>query len=133
MEPQVLKRLPLAVAVAALALTAWPAIRHLREAPPGAPAAIRLTFPVPPGAELGSADAPFDAAISPDETQLAFVATTDGVRRLWLRALDGDGAAALPGTEGASLPAWKRGGGVIAFFAGGRLKPMSAAGAAPAG
>ena len=77
MEPQVLKRLPLAVAVAALALTAWPAIRHLREAPPGAPAAIRLTFPVPPGAELDAdgrtirASMQAGAAALPELTRLA--------------------------------------------------------------
>ena len=48
-------------------------------------------------------------------------------RRLWLRTFDGDGAEPLPGTEGASLPAWKRGGGVVAFFAGGRLKQIALA------
>ena len=86
--------------VVAIAL-AWPAIRHVREQPPPPPPTVRLALAAPPGAELGSGDDALDAAISPDERSVVFVATTDGIPRLWRRALDTDRAESLNGTEGA--------------------------------
>jgi Tol biopolymer transport system component len=102
-------------------------VRHLREQPPPPPPVVRLAFPAPPGTELGAADEPLDAAISPDQRQVAFVATANGVTRLWRRALESVEAEAVPHSEGARLPAWKPTGAVIAFFAGERLKQVSIA------
>jgi Tol biopolymer transport system component len=99
---------------------------YLRDAPTPPPApAIRLAFPMPDGVEPGSGDESLDAAISPDQTQVVFVATTDGVARLWHRALDGDVATALAGTDGARFPAWKQTGGVVSFFADEKLKQIA--------
>jgi Tol biopolymer transport system component len=112
------------VALAAIAL-AFPAYRHLRELPPPPAPAIRATFPAPRGAELGSGDDVLDAAISPDQRQVVFVATSDGTAALWRRALDSDRAERIAGTEGARLPAWKQTGNVISFFSGDHLKQVS--------
>ena len=45
--------------------------------PPPAPT-LTLTLGAPPGTELGSGDEPLDAAISPDERHIVFVATRGG-------------------------------------------------------
>jgi Tol biopolymer transport system component len=115
----------LAIALAAIVGLALPAIRHLREAPPSSPPPLRLSLGVPPGAELGSGDEILDAAISPDERQIVFVATTDGTATLWRRTLNSEQAAAIANTDGARLPAWKQTGNVVSFFANDRLKQVS--------
>jgi Tol biopolymer transport system component len=96
-----------------------------RDKPAPPPPVVRLAFPAPAGTELGAGDDPLDAAISPDEKQVVFVATTAGVPRLWRRALDSADAQMIPGTNGARLPAWKATGHVVAFFAGDRLKQIA--------
>jgi eukaryotic-like serine/threonine-protein kinase len=113
------------VALAAIAL-AFPAYRHLREVPASSPA-IRAAFPAPPGTELGSGDDVLDAAISPDQRHVVFVATSGGTASLWRRALDSDRTDRMAGTDGAQYPAWKPTGNVVSFFANGRLKQISLA------
>lgn len=108
-----------------LLIVAVPAIRHWRETPAAAPPVIRAEFGAPQGARLGAGDTVLDAAISDDGRQIAFVATSSGRVQLWRRALDEDRASAVPGSEGASLPAWKPGGRVLAFFADGMLKQIA--------
>jgi eukaryotic-like serine/threonine-protein kinase len=112
------------VALAAIAL-AFPALRHLREVAPPPPPAIRAAFLAPPGAELGSGDDVLDAAISPDQRQIVFVATSGGTAALWRRALDSDRAERIANSEGAKLPSWKQTGNVVSFFADGHLKQVS--------
>ena len=117
----------IAIALVAVAILAVPAVRHLSEVPPDPGSPLRLSFPTPSGAELGSGEEILDAAISPDERQIVFVATTNGVARLWRRALDSERSEAIAGTDGAQLPAWKQTGAVVSFFAGDRLKQVSLA------
>ena len=130
MEPQVLngRRVsawwPLALAALAAAL-AVPALRHLREQPPPAPPPASLAFAPPPGTELGSGDDGLDAAIAADQSQIVFVATTNGVAQLWRQQLASGTVDRLPGTEHAQLPAWKHTGNVVAFFADNRLKQIA--------
>jgi Tol biopolymer transport system component len=112
--------LALGLAIAMLAL-----LRSSRRPPPAPPLSVRASIDAPPGAELGAADDILDAAFSSDGRELVFVATTNGVPRLWQRPIDAADAEAIAGTDGASLPAWKRGGGVVSFFAGGRLKQVA--------
>jgi Tol biopolymer transport system component len=109
-------------ATTAIAIVGAIAIRHLQEIPPPVPASIRLSLSAPPGAELGSGEDTLDAAISPDERQIVFVATSSGTSQLWRRAIDSERAESIPGTDGAQLPAWKQTGNVVSFFAGDRLK-----------
>lgn len=116
----------LIVVVAAIAATAL-TLRGLNENPPPPFPSLRFTLSVPPNADLGSGDDVLDAAISPDEQRVVFVATATGGPSLWLRALDQEDAQPIAGTGGASLPAWKRGGGAVSFFAGGMLRQVALA------
>ena len=112
-----------------------PAIQHLREQPPTLPPAVRLFLTAPSGAELGIGDEPLDAAISPDQREIVFVATQlrretsaqvpPGQTRLWRRRLDAELAEPIAGTEGARLPAWKQTGNVLSFFADAQLKLLN--------
>jgi Tol biopolymer transport system component len=112
--------------VAALALlTAVGAFVYARRVPTDV-AAIRFSVPPPrPATDIR------DPAISPDGTQLAFVATTDGTATIWVRPLKSLTAQPLAGTEGASLPFWSPDNRSIAFFADGKLKKISLAGGPP--
>ena len=71
---------------------------------------------------------PLSFALSPDGRQLAFVAMTDGVSKVWLRPLEQVRAQALAGTEGASYPFWSPDGRALGFFADGKLKRVDVAG-----
>ena len=68
--------------------------------------------------------------VSPDGTQLAFLATeADGMTRIWVRPLGATTATGLAGTEGAiSPPTWSPDSRFIAFTADGKLKKIPAAG-----
>jgi WD40 repeat protein len=96
----------------------------VRDAPAPRPV-TRFEIAVP------STDSPTSLALSPDGRQLAYVATTDGQSRLWVRLLDDTDARALAGTEGASFPFWAPDARAIAFFAEGKLKRVDLAGGTP--
>jgi Tol biopolymer transport system component len=70
-------------------------------------------------------------ALSPDGTQLAFVANRDRVPMLWVRSLDDIENRPLSGTEGATFPFWSPDGRSIGFFAGEKLKRIDVAGGTP--
>ena len=74
---------------------------------------------------------PYNFAVSPDGTHLAFVALgPDGRSALWVRALSAIAAQQLNGTEGATFPFWSPENRRIGFFADGKLKTVDAAGGA---
>ena len=79
---------------------------------------------------LPTTDAPF--ALSPDGTQLAFVArkTVEGTVQLYLRRLDQLMATPLSGTDGASSPFFSPDGQWVAFFADLKLKKVPVTGGA---
>ena len=76
----------------------------------------RLELNTPPTVEATS------LAISPDGRTVAFVASSDGQSRLWLRELATASMRPLPGTENARLPFWSPDSRSIAFAADGQLK-----------
>src|SRR5262249_30673058 len=80
-----------------------------------------LRFNILPPEKTGFNFAGRDAGpvvVSPDGTRLAFVATTsEGSRRLFVRALDSLDARPLEGTDGASYPFWAPDSGSLGFFA----------------
>jgi hypothetical protein len=112
------------VAVVTVAVMAVPITRRLREA---APLEMRVEINMP------RSPAPVQFALSPDGRYIAFVASGDGLPRLWLRALDKTTAQPMPGTDGAQLPFWSADSRSIAFFTSGRLYRVDILGGAPQG
>jgi serine/threonine protein kinase len=105
--------------VAAMAAIAW----SLR--PMAAPSEIRLEVTTPSNTN------PTSLAISPDGRTIAFVATSDGPVRLWVRSLSAVSARVLPGTDGASSPFWSPDSRSLGFFADSKLKRIDLDGGAP--
>ena len=130
--------LPWAVAVVAViaggtTLLLWAPWRPL-------PAAVPLRVSAELGADAsldiaaGSPDAPIGntAVVSPDGTQLAFVAQPHGggAPRLYVRRLDQLTATPLAGTENAVGPFFSPDGQWLGFFGGGKLKKIAVTGGA---
>jgi eukaryotic-like serine/threonine-protein kinase len=109
--------------VAVLALMGVSAI-DLRLPPVNVPV-VRFDVMTPPTREATS------FAISPDGQQLVFVATSEGVSKLWLRPLNQTTARPLTGTDGAIYPFWSPDSQSIGFFAEGKLKRLDLGGGAP--
>jgi len=89
----------------------------------------RTVINLPPGDQLAALDFPA-IAISPDGTQLAYVASRGGTRQIYLRFLDSLEARPLAGTEGANTPFFSPDGRWLGFFAGNSLKKISVTGGA---
>jgi Tol biopolymer transport system component len=105
------------------------AILRLRPAPAARP--LRFSVPIPAGATYSPGELSRGFALSPDGTRLVIEAIVRGRRRLFLRPLDSDNATELEGTTGAEAPFWSPDSRFIAFFAGGQLKKIPAAGGPP--
>jgi Tol biopolymer transport system component len=67
---------------------------------------------------------PMSFAFSPDGRQITFVASDNGVPRLWLRSLASSIAQPLAGTEGALSPFWSPDSRSIGFLADGKVKRL---------
>ncbi len=65
---------------------------------------------------------PASIAISPDGRRLAFVASDQGVPRLWVRDLSSAVPRPLAGTDHAALPFWSPDGHALGFFADSRVR-----------
>jgi Tol biopolymer transport system component/DNA-binding winged helix-turn-helix (wHTH) protein len=94
------------------------------------PPLLKLSITPPAGVELRSGFRG-GSAISPDGRTVAFVATRNGKKRLWLRGLDSTDSRELPGTDDALLPFWAPDGNSIAFVAGRRLRTVNISGGSP--
>ncbi len=119
-------------AIAGLAVASGAVTLGRGPAPAGPPATtIRFVVPPPTGGKFAySAESPF-LAVSPDGSQLAFLATdSTGVRRAWLRPLAALEARPMAGTENASSVFWSPDGRSLGFFAGGKLARLDLAGGA---
>ena len=112
------------VVTAAVAVLATLAIAALRREP----------LPAVNSSVLPPKDTRFDgnlgaAVLAPDGQRLAFVAAgQDGKSALWIRTLSTGAAQALPGTEGATHPAWSPDSRQVAFFSAGKLRRIDASG-----
>ena len=121
-------RLSAVLGLAALVGAAVVAIAALYLRPAPTPKLVsRMVIDLPPGDHLAALDYPA-IGISPDGTELAYVAIHAGTRQIFLRALDSLEAKPLAGTEGANTPFFSPDGQWLGFFAGGRLKKISVSG-----
>jgi eukaryotic-like serine/threonine-protein kinase len=101
---------------------------NLKTAPASSPQpVIRTVIDLPPGQQLAGLDGTA-VVLSPDGTQLVYVARQGGTQRIYLRAMDAMGAKPVPGTEGASSPFFSPDSQWLGFFADGRLKKVSMSG-----
>ncbi len=90
----------------------------------------RTVINLPPDQQLAGMGYGPALAISPDGTQLAYVATQAGTQQIYLRALDSAEAKPMPGTEGGSEPFFSPDSQWLGFFAGGKVKKISVGGGA---
>ena len=110
--------------VAALLLAAVTGLAIWNLKPSPARPVSRTVITLPPGQRLAGLDQPA-VAISPDGTNLAYVAVQGGTQQLYLRAMDSLEARPISGTEGAVNPFFSPDGQWLGFFAGGKLKKVS--------
>jgi Tol biopolymer transport system component/predicted Ser/Thr protein kinase len=115
----------LGVAVASLAT--W----NLKPTPEPVPRRVsRLVVTLPPGQQLAGLNSGPAVALSPDGTQLAYVAIRGGTQQIYLRAMDSLEVKPIPGTEGGVNPFFSPDGQWVGFFAGNKLKKISVSGGA---
>ena len=120
------RRLPWMLAAALLITLAGLAVLLSLPPEPSTVPVYRSTISVP--GTVGGGDA-LPLAVSPDGQRLAFVAPdATGRVMLWIRPLDSLASQPLAGTEGAAAPFWSPDSRSVAFFSGGRLRRVDAAG-----
>jgi len=127
------RRRPLVFVLGALvlgALVSGVAIWNLRPAPSAKPV-TRTIIALPPGDRLPSATNDQQmVAISPDGSELAYVAIHGRTQQLYLRGMNSLEAKPVPGTEDATNPFFSPTSQWLGFFVGGKLKKVSVAGGA---
>jgi Tol biopolymer transport system component len=89
----------------------------------------RFTIALPQGDQLTDINPPVD--ISPDGTQLTYVAIRTGVQQLYLRSFDDPETKLIPGSQGAYNPFFSPDGQWIGFFAQDKMKKVSIHGGVP--
>ncbi|HXN98139.1 MAG TPA: protein kinase [Candidatus Acidoferrales bacterium] len=123
----------LALAGAAILLVAAGVIYFRAQRSDALSLSVLAYIPPPPGTAFrasGGLDVG-PVAVSPDGKTLAFSAVDEkGVTKLWLRPLDAQQAAMLPGTEDAAYPFWSPDSQYLGFFADGKLRKISVPGGA---
>ncbi|MGD1095746.1 MAG: hypothetical protein ABSB35_27600, partial [Bryobacteraceae bacterium] len=117
------------VAVALGALGGW-AVSHFDQ-PTTDERVLRLRIEPPEGADFSYGANNAGISLSPDGRTAAYVASSNGKSRLWLRPLNETTARLIPGTESAGFPFWSPDSKTIAFVAGDKLERVDLAGGAP--
>jgi serine/threonine protein kinase len=116
------RRSRLALLAAAVLILAAVLLLRPRTPPPPTPV---WKFAIPPP-ENASFFATANPAVSPDGRWLAFVATSEGQTRLWVRRFDSLLPQPLLGSEGPTFaPFWSPDSRSIGFFAQGKLKRVT--------
>jgi serine/threonine protein kinase len=125
--PKINRRQLFATAISSGVVTALLglSIAHFREGSLVPEREVRTEINTPPTTD------PFSFALSPDGSEIVFVASGDGPSGLWLRRLDVTSWRSLAGTEGAQHPFWSPDGRSIGFFADGKLKRTDVNGGFP--
>ncbi len=120
-----------AVTIALASVASFFAFTHFRETPPASAEPVLFQIPLPEKLTLPASGA---FALSPDGRKLAFAAAgSDGVERLWVRALNSLEARPVRGSESiAPIPFfWSPDSRFIAFDTGGKLKRIDISGDRP--
>jgi len=91
---------------------------------------LSLAVPFPHGERLFD-DQFGSLALSPTGRHIAVVLMRDGVRKIWLRALDRPGLTPLEGTEGVRMPFFSPDGRWLGFIVEGKLKKVPVDGGTP--
>jgi Tol biopolymer transport system component len=123
-----------AIAGVSLLVAATLAVRAARTPAAVDPVSIRLEISPPPGSTQVGGDGRLlevGEPISPDGRTVAFLATSEGRRMIWIRSLDSATPRVLPGTEDAGRHAWSPDSRQLAFIARGQLKTIAVAGGPP--
>jgi Tol biopolymer transport system component len=93
---------------------------------------LRFTIPPPEGSSFFYQYESATVAVSPDGSQVVFVAAdSKGGRRLWLRPLSAIEPRPIAGTEGALSVFWSPDGTSLGFFAEKKLRRLDLPGGAP--
>jgi eukaryotic-like serine/threonine-protein kinase len=100
------------------------AIRRPGTKEPSAPQLVRYEIQPPGKTSLSLTRWPA-ITLSPDGSTLAFVASAEGINRLYLRKRDDTEVRSLPGTEGAYDPVFSPDGKWVAFIADFTIKKVS--------
>lgn len=95
--------------------------------PPVEEQSLQFRIVPPPGAEL-LLGAGGGSTISPDGRTVAFLTTSGGSPKLWLRPLDSLEARELVGTEGAQFPFWSPDSQSLCFFSNSKLQRLDLGG-----
>ena len=103
---------------------------YLKPSPVPPRPVTRSAITLPQGQQLAGLNDGPSVALSPDGTQLAYVAREGGTQRLYLRAMDSLEARPIPAAEGAINPFFSPDSQWVAFFAGGKLKKVAVSGGA---
>jgi eukaryotic-like serine/threonine-protein kinase len=111
-------------AAAALAVTAL-VINNARGTSSPPASVMRFALNPPAGARFYSAFASSPFALSPDGKHVAFTATSNGQRSLWIQSFDSLQARQLPDTDEAVGPFWSPDGKQIGFFTMRQLKRIA--------
>jgi eukaryotic-like serine/threonine-protein kinase len=88
----------------------------------------RYVITLPPGRQFAGLENGPGVALSPDGSDLAYVATQGGTQQIYLRPMDSLDSRPITGTEGASDPFFSPDGQWLGFFADGKLKKIPVSG-----
>jgi serine/threonine protein kinase len=115
--------------VLSIGISFWSLMRRGTRTPTRSSIA-RVAVTLPPGDRLTLGRTPV-VALSPDGSELVYVANHGGTPQLFLRLIDRFEPTPIPGTDGAETPFFSPDGESVGFFAGGKLKKVSLSGGAP--
>lgn len=118
---------------ASVAITAFVALWVRPGASPvNARPVVRFAIAPPDGGAFGDTVETLCIALSPDGSQLAYIASDrKGDRQIWLRPMTSLEGRGVPGTVGARALVWSPDGRALAFFAGDKLKRVDLPDGAP--